>query len=337
MKIDRIILIFFSIILSTPCSSQQSKWRLSVLDGDNTELRRAIVDSVINESFWYEKANYIPWWLLKKEDFTDKSKEKLVSYFNRKMPNDDIENIRHECVKRLLKDSVQTKIKSEKQNISFNLYIEKEAQKDINHLSISAKSEISPLYARLLGWLDYRPAVNIILSVLTDNIFNSQYAQDNQRELIYNCKLALARMGNKEFEEDLINNYFDNIDMNCATSDFYKPFIDLFYINTIETINTALEISDTNTTYKVVFPDPRLELPNCSPREIVKLYLSMVLVDYPLLNPLTNEKFDLYPYPKNADIWLYDEDIINQMNNLNVWLQKNKNSYLINNDRFYYY
>jgi hypothetical protein len=301
-------------------------------------LRQSIVDSIVKESFWAMNANYMRWYsnLYHKEDFSEFAKRTLLNYFERRLSDIEIDKIKTEVKKRVDRDSVIYKSEAVKKNIAFDDYyieiLNREINKDIKVMSEHAIKQVSPLYARLLGWLDYKPAIPVLESILQDSLMNG-YAKENNTELALSCKLALARMGLKKYENELINDY-KKIELDCSQPDFYNPLKDLFYINTINSINQVIKFSENDRIYQGVHPDndKGIVIPPCTAKSAILLYLSSVIENYPL-EYMFGDKVDFY----FADVvlWADEEFYKKQMLTLEKWLKNNKNNYRINTERFF--
>jgi hypothetical protein len=302
-------------------------------------LRQSVVDSIVSESFWAMNANYIRWYstLYRKEDFSEFAKKTLLNYFNRELPDVEKNKIVTETKRRIDKDTAKYKIEAEKKGIEFDNYynetLHNEIKKRIQIMSKRARNQVSPIYARLLGWLDYKPSIPILESILRDSLLINDYSKDNKEELALNCKLALARMGNKKYENELLN-YYNKIELDCSQSDFYNPLKDLFYLNTTNSIHQVMEFSKNDKIYQGVHPDSYkgIVIPPCTAKPAIILYLSAIIKNYPI-EYMFDHKIDFYL--TDVVLWADEEFYKNQIPKLEEWLKKNKNNYVINTERFF--
>ena len=253
MKKKKIIIISILLLSNLLLYGQTgSWWRSDILNKSNDSvLRVSVVDSIVNESFWDTRAGYMRWYreMFRKTDFSENAKKTLLSYFDRTLPKTAIDRAKQNAINNLNFDIEKLRLEAEKKGLDYdslyNVRLEKQINKNIGYISADARNRVSPLYARLLGWLDYKPAIPVLEAVLTDNLKNEGYATDNKVELALSCKLALARMGNKKYEKELID-YYKNMDMDC-NNDIYKTSIsNLLYINTRNSINLIIKLSDTD-------------------------------------------------------------------------------------------
>jgi hypothetical protein len=303
---------------------------------NDIHIRQVVVDSIVNESFWSTDADYIKWYrdLYKKEDFSEYAKKTLQSYFNRELSNAEKDKIKNECKKRIDRDIERHKLDAIKKEIPFENYhlkiLNEETEKDIQIVSERAKYRISPIYARLLGWLNYTPSIPIIESVLKDSLILDDYAKYNKEELALNCKLALARMENKKYEEEILNEY-KIMEFDCSHVNFCEPFNNLFYINTRNSINHVIEFSKNNKTYPRYYP--QLTLPPCFTKPAILLYLSVVILDYPL-NYMFDKKIDFYQF-RNVVSWSEEEFYSEQIPKLEEWIKNNEQTYEIDHEKLF--
>jgi len=311
-------------------------WRIEILQNNNDiHIRQAIVDSIVNESFWKNNADYMKWYVnvFSKEDFTEYSKERLLSYFNRALNNLEKDKIRNSCQLRLGNDINRYKQEAEKEGLSFEDYfnkiLNKEIEKDIYIMSKQAEKTISPLYARILGWLNYEKAVPILESVIKDSLSIDEYAKYNKKEFEMSCKLALARMGNKQYEIEILSSLKKEIP-NCNDPEFLDFLLDLFYINTKKSINFVIQLTDD---YKVYEKPYMYGLVNkCSLKDIILIYISKVITNYPIIFENENTKDVDKNFPQGSSL---DDFYRKQYDGLLKWLKNNKNDCHINNDQFF--
>jgi hypothetical protein len=334
-----------------PCSSLSGQVnkidiRIKILSANqkNTILRQKIVDSIINESFDYAKANEIKLFLnlLKKEDFSENAKEKLIKYFNRNLSEYDKDNIKKNCIKHINNFRLEKyKQQAMLQNIPFEEYYQNELNKETNaaihYAHKEALNNISSVYPRLLGWLNYKPAISVLKSVIKDSLNNKEYARNNKDNFILNCKLALARLGDKTIENELINKYkITNVD--CSDANFSIILNNLFYINTRNSINQVIKYLSDKKVNQPYHPDADIgiKIPSYSNRNVILIYLSTVIVDYPIKFEYPEDSNDLLIiFPYMSIIYATMEYYTKQMNDLEKWLKTNINTYKINTERFF--
>ncbi|MDR2126367.1 MAG: hypothetical protein LBP63_06025 [Prevotellaceae bacterium] len=330
------IFIILNILIIVSHVSGQDRGTILQRSNDIT-LRQSVIDSIVNESFWAIKANYIRWYstLYRKEDFSEFAKKTLLNYFSRELPDVEINNITNEVKKRLDKDIVKYKSEARRKSIEFDSYyneiFNREIKKSIKIMSERARNQVSPLYARLLGWLNYKPSIPILESILQDSLING-YAKDNKGELMLNCKLALARMGNKKYENELLN-FYQNINMDCNHEEYIVAITNLFYINTRTSINHVIKLSEKDTTF--IQPYMYGLVTECSPKKINLLYIATVINNYPI-------KFE-YEDSKDVNEMMILSPILyhsypffeSQYKTLLQWLKANMETYGINTERFF--
>ncbi|MDR3227705.1 MAG: hypothetical protein LBT56_08565 [Prevotellaceae bacterium] len=301
-------------------------------------LRQAVVDSIINESFWDRDAEKIKSYvyLYHKEDFSEYSKQKLMQYFNRTLPKYEIEKIKIMCVKQLKRDSVQLEEKAKKQNVSFSEYyeqtLEKKIEKNVKIVSVRAMEYISPIYTRILGWLNYKPSIAVLESILTDSVKNKDYAKYNRDIFILNCKLALARMGNKKYETEILNQY-KKMDMDCNNTEYINPINNLFYINTRSCINHVINLTNTNEIYTRPYMYGLID--ECSPKKTNLIYFTTVILNYPIIFEYEDINFMNEMIIQNATLFQSDSFFEKQYDTLLKWLNTNINTYNINTERLF--
>ena len=294
-------------------------------------MRISVVDSIIDESFTYKQADCLKWYrgFYRKSDFSEKAKATLLSFFNRTLPEREIRKAHDDAVESLQYIEQRLKKRAQDEGLNYDsLYqvtLKTQEQKNLNYFSIQARHNVSPLYARLLGWLHYKPAIPVLQAVLRDSLKMKDYACENKKELAFNCKLALARMGNKRYEKELINHY-RCVHLDCSSSDFCDNLDDLFYINTRQSINVAIDFSKNNKKYS-----PKLS--HCSTKTSVLLYLSVVIKNYPL-EYMFNYKIDFHCSHSLAE-WESQEFYAKQVPKLEKWLKKNSNSYEIDSEKLF--
>jgi hypothetical protein len=191
---------------------------------------------------------------------------------------------------------------------------------------------ISPWYARFLGWLDYKPAIPVLEAVLQDSLLIDGYAANNKAEFTLSCKLALARMGNKKYENELLNEY-KNMELDCSRHDFNNPLNDLFYINTINSINQVIAFSKNEKVYQGIHPEHYrgATLPPCTAKPGIYLYLSTIIKNYPL-EYLFGYKIDFYS--QDVVRWADEAFYKDQIPKLEKWIEENK-TYIIDTERLF--
>jgi hypothetical protein len=310
----------------------------------DTILRRKIVDSIITESFDYTKANEIKLFLniLKKEDFSENAKKRLVEYFDRSLTEYEKDNIKENCIKRIENLYLEEyKQQAVLQNIPFEEYYQNKLNKEISvaiqYAQKEALNNISSVYPRLLGWLNYKPAISVLKSVIEDSLTNKEYARNNKDDFILNCKLALARMGDMMLEDELINKY-KSINIDYSDANFNIIFNNLFYINTRNSINQSIRYLSDKKINQIDHPDANLgiKIPSYSNRNVILIYLSTVIVDYPIKFEYPEDSGDLFiSFPYMTIIYATMEYYIKQMDDLEKWLKANKNTYKVNTERFF--
>jgi hypothetical protein len=334
----KIFIIYIMLIIVSHVSGQYQDRNTILQHSNDIALRQSVVDSIIKESFWAMNAGYIRWYssFYRKEDFSEFAKKTLLNYFDRKLPDTEINKIKKDVKKRIDKDIAQYKAEAAKKNIEFDDYyskiLYKEIKKSILIVSERAMAQISPLYARLLGWLNYKPAIPVLESILRDSLLINEYAKYNKEELALNCKLALARMGNKKYEKELMN-FYQNINMDCNNEEYIVAITNLFYINTRTSINYVINLSETD----IFFRQPYMYglVIECFPKKINLLYIATVINDYPI-------KFE-YDDNKNVNDMIILSPTLyqsypffeNQYETLLQWLKTNINTYKINTERFF--
>lgn len=311
-------------------------WRHENLqNNEHLYVRQAIVDSIINESFWSSNADYIKWYIdvLRKEDFTEYSKRKLLSYFDRALDDLEKDKIRNNCLLRLKDDTVRCKQKVEKEGVSFDdcfrAIINGEVGKDIHIMSEQAKKTISPLYARILGWLNYKEAIPVLESVIKDSLSIDEYAKYNRKEFEVNCKLALARMGNEYYENEMLS-FSEKEIPNCNDLEFLEFLSNIFYINTRKSIYYAVQLANDDKIYQKPYMYGLVN--ECSPKGIILIYISKVIENYPIIFEDENTKDADIDFPQGSSLEIFYKK---QNNGLLKWLKENKNSYQINKDYFF--
>ncbi|GHV38835.1 hypothetical protein FACS1894179_02830 [Bacteroidia bacterium] len=337
ITISILLLLFFIKLLG----QGNSNYRSDILQqSSDSILRCRIVDSIVNESFWSIDATYMIWYreFYKRTDFTDCTKEKLMSYFNRSLNDIEKQRIINESTKLLKKDVDKIKEEARKNNVTYDslysLKLNNLIKNNIKMESLFAKNRVSPVYACLLGWLDYRPAIPVLEAVIKDSLAtNKGYAIENKEKLELYCKLALARMGNESYENEIIDKY-RTIEMDCSRSglDFCRPLDNLFYINTRKSINFVIELTKVEKTYKRSHPEIG-ELPPCSSKSAILLYLSTVIIDYPIKG-MFGGKVDFYTF-HNPVAWADEEFYSEQIPKLEQWIISNKDAYRINTEKLF--
>jgi len=332
--INMLSLIFFIELLG----QGNSDYRSNALQRSNDKVFRcAIVDSIVNESFWNTDASCMMWYreFYRKTDFSAYAKEKLLSYFNRNLDDYEKQKIMDETTKEFMRNAEKIREEADIKNVPYDslysLKLNDLIKDNIRIKSLYARNRVSPIYARLLGWLDYKPAIPILEAVIKDSLITDKYAIDNKDELELNCKLALARMGNKFYEDGIINKY-KVIEMDCSRSDFCKPLDDLFYINTRKSIDFVIELTKTGKTYKRFHPEIG-ELPPCSSKSSILLYLSAVIIDYPI-EGMFGGKIDFYTF-HNPVAWADEDFYSEQIPKLEKWIIQNKDTYKINTEKLF--
>ena len=151
-----------------------------------------------------------------------------------------------------------------------------------------------------------------------------------------NCKLALARMGNRKYEEEILKEY-KKINLDCNQDDLYISVNNLFYINTRASINQVIQYSKENRSYKYEHPDAYKGIinPPCMVKSVILLYLSLVIDNYPLKYDDEADKFLIYMNPRLIrtfnDIVFYKS----QEKTMEEWLRQNMLNYQINTEKFF--
>jgi hypothetical protein len=314
----------------------RSDYKKNIMRNSNdTILRQIVVDSIVNEIFWDVSASYMASYsdCFRKTDFSDYAKEKLLSYFNRTLPNEECQEIIDECKMRMAMDSNKIRVDAESKGVPFDSLfsqkLKKEIDRDIDIVSSRARSYVSPIYARLLGWLDYKPAIPILEAVLKDSIKNKGYAKEHKDEFVLNCKLALARMGNKKYENEILL-FYNEIDLDCSNNDYLVPINNLFYINTRASINYVIKLTNTDKIYERPYMYGFIN--QCSPKKMNLLYLASVILNYPII----------YEYDEIKDLVIqhsytyeFEPFYEKQCDELLKWLNRNKNTYKINTEKLF--
>jgi len=334
-------LIFSIILLMTSyayLSGQgNSYYRNSVLYRSNDSvLRCAVVDSIVNESFWDTDAKRIPYYrsLYRKTDFSESSKETLLSYFNRSLNDFEIQKIIDDAKKTMEFDIEKIKKESEQKYISYDsLYMIKLNElvnRNTKIVSARAKSWVSPYYAYLLGWLDYKPAIPVLEAIIKDSLVtNKGYAVDNREKLETSCKLALARMGNKQYQKELLADY-KKVEISCNNPRYTDFLQNLYYINNKECINYVIQLSEDDKIQTQPYMYGLVH--ECSPQGIILIYLSKVINDYPLKFEYEETKEITMEYPQGLSL---DPFYKNQFVILSNWLKKNRETYKINTEKLF--
>ena len=330
-----ILFLFPMIVWGQPRS--YSYW--TVLNNDSTPSieRIQIVDSLTNLSF-RDGFPSLPWGSLRKSDFSDTAKETLLNYLlDRTLPNYIIEDMKNRKRIFMQRDSYREFLwkEAERRNIEFNIYFEQVFEEQINQgIEINKASvlknvpEIIPL---LLGWLEYEPALPVLNSVLTDSIRKTGYAEHNRKSFESSVKLALARMGNREYEKEFLD-LFSTATIATNRIKYWKDLKSLYYINTKQTIDRAIESLKEESLYIETDNEIPGELIYSS-RNLTLISLYFIIQDYPL-----NFK-ELYD-KKRIDsqhrwgVFSYSVLYKEQFPFLENWLNEHKSSYLINRDIF---
>jgi len=341
MKI-RFLTISFLLLFCQLVDAQNQRWRVQTLAlSEDAVLRQAIVDSIVINSFWNTDELNRVLIFLNKEDFSSDSKKMLLSYFNRDIRAVDIDRIKKEVDDRMKKNLERYEREAIEKNVPFTQHYES-VREDLIYrkllvVSEQARSIVSPMYARILGWLDYEPAKAVIYSVLRDSLPMGEYAKNNKKEFELSCKLALARMGNKKYEKEIINEYSE-IKIGCSRENLHIPIRNLFYINSRRSIDTVIQYSKKNIIIQRSHPDAHLGIstPPCRVTSVVLLSLSLVIEDYPLNFLDEADKFVFYTSPELIAAYAEDDFYKSQEKKLKQWLKDNADTYQINTERFFY-
>lgn len=191
-----------------------------------------------------------------------------------------------------------------------------------------ACKEVSPLYSRILGWLDYKPAIFIIQSVINDSLRIKAYASYNKVELERNCELSLARMGDKKYEKETLRQLKQQ-DFNCNEQSFLDLLSDLFYINTQASINQVVDIAIEE---KIISQPYMYGFVNeCSTREVTLMYIAKVIKNYPIKWQY-DERYIALQYPK---LFVHEPFYMEQYPELLKWLKNNPKKYLLDRESFF--
>jgi hypothetical protein len=164
----------------------------------------------------------------------------------------------------------------------------------------------------------------------------NEYAKDNKDELILNCKLALARMGDKNYEKEILSQY-RNMEIDCSREDFSKPLNNLFYINTRNSIQKVIEFSKNNKIYQGLHPDAYkgIVMPPCSVKHTILLYLVVVIKNYPIRFEYHGEDENYFlQFPSLIQAYT-NAFYLKQFPELEKWLKQNSKTYQINTERFF--
>jgi len=335
-----IVLIAVMAIFSLSGYAQTNFGRRNILRfSDDVTLRQQVVDSIINESFWENEARKISQYAahFKKEDFSEAAKQKLLSYFDRSLNENEIDEIIKHYKRLMQNDEESHKARATQQNIPFEEYYERElnilVERGVSMVQNRARRNVSIYYPRLLGWLNYQPAIPIIETVLRDSLTNENYAGSNREIFELNCKLALARMGNKYYEERCLAIYKD-VEINCCNVNFYMPLNDLFYINTRNSIAQIIQYSMSEKTFMCYAPDAWIAPSPCFAKDVIILYLFFGITNYPLQFDGRDRELIMF-WPEGIIALAIRSYYKEQIPKLEQWLKENAETYEINTERFY--
>jgi hypothetical protein len=310
---------------------------------NNIHIRQIIVDSLVNESFWdrdVDKSLKMYLFYLKKDDFSEKSKQKLMQYFNRKLTDEMKSEVIQEFTNFIDADSINLKENALKNNMTFEDY---KKQFLIQNIPVKLKGatnkirrEIPIVYSRILGWLDYKDAIPLLKSVLSDSIKNENYAIHERDEFVMNCKLALARMGNEEYENEIIE-LSKSIKIKETGYRAYLDFLfNLYYINSQKSISAAINMMKKEDIYTEYYPELSSEF-NYINKNIILTSLYYIIKNYPL--QIANE-YDMVEFNVcNKHIIFrcsYSDFYSKQFYKLEKWLENNKDNYELNTETFFY-
>ena len=284
---------------------------------------------------------WFSWSDIRKEDFSETAKTTLLRHIaDRTLSDSMIEQMKNEERKFMRTNSWwqdELQQRAERENIDFDALFEQALNEQVGR-SIKTVQEreieiVPTIIPLLLGWLEYEPAIPVLNAILTDSIPNTNYALHNRERFARNVRLALARMGNKEYEREFLQE-FSNADMSANKHRYFNLQRELYYINSRTAIDAVIESLQYESFY---FESTEgLGIPGgitFSSRKITLLTLYYVILDYPLIfeSPFHQRHLDnQFDIPDLDFLDFY----IEQFPFLKQWVNENRDTLQIDRDRF---
>ena len=282
---------------------------------------------------------WFSWVDIRKEDFSEKAKATLLRHLtDRTLSDNGIEQIRSSTRESMLANSTLLKNlqqRAERADIDFDVFFEQtlneRADGAIERTQRSAIEFVPAIIPLLLGWLEYEPAIPVLNAILTDKIPNTNYALHNRGIFARNVRLALARMGNKEIEQEFLQKFL-NADVSGGRDQYLSLLKQMYYINSRTAINAVIESIKNELLFIEVMPAIAGEVVHSS-RNWILLTLYYVILDYPLKfeRPFHQEHLDSQPSrPTFVNMAFYRA----QYPFLEQWLKENRETFQIDRERF---
>jgi len=314
----------------------------SILFGNSTDqlLRIQTMDSLVERHFFSNPRNIMySWSVIKKEDFSETAKATMLSYLaDRSLSDNFVEGMKNRQRNFMLTDSIQRESlrqSAERRNVDFDVYfelvLEERANRGIKANEEAALRGVPEMLPLLLGWLDYEPAVPVLHSLLSDSLKRTDYAAHNRAAFERSVKLALARMGNREYEQEFID-AFSKANMETDRDWYWNQLKGLYYINSRPAIDMAIESMQRESFY--IYTDDQIPGEAVySSKNLILLTLYYVIQDYPLEFKGLHDK-QWIDYQHTWAVFAYSNFYKEQFPFLENWLNEHKNSYVINGDIF---
>lgn len=299
------------------------------------EYRVQYLDSIVDNAF-ISGLEMLPWNAVKMEDFSKKSKIKICEYFNRSIRKSDISRIEERSWSWTNNDTLYIKKQAERKKISIDscktLLFNERVMLSLETESKKLRGNIPVIFPYVLGWLDYTSSYDLLTSIIVDSLSDNSYASQNRTIFEKTCKLALARMGNKKYENEFIE-LFKNTNIKDGHSKYWDALQNLLYIGSKEC--TALIISHINDESYLVETFPGIPGENILyTKNIILISLYFIISDYPLIFEYEYDEEILLSDPSSAVFNFSNvEYYTNQFIKLENWLQKNSN-YKIDRNTF---
>ena len=310
---------------------------------DQTE-RIQVMESVVEQYLFsadsplFRGRIQFSWIDIRKEDFSETAKATLLRHLaDRTLPNNMIEQIRND-EREFMRESSwwqnELQQRAERENADFDVIFEQalneqvsKSIKTIQEREIEVVPAIIPL---LLGWLEYAPATPVLNVILTDSIPNTNYALHRREIFTRNVRLALARMGDKEIEQEFLD-AFSKTDISIGRHQYVNLLQQMYYINSRTAINVVIESLQRESFVVEIdemFPDETF-----SSNDFILLTLYHVILNYPLEfeNTFHQQRFNRQV---ESAVFSFVTRYAEQFPFLKQWVQENRETLQIDRERF---
>ena len=347
MIMKKYLLISLLLLLPAITFGEDRGRYLRIFYNQNTEqsVRTQTMESLVERYFFstssplFRGAISFVWSDIRKEDFSETAKATLLCHLaDRTLPDSMIEQIRNRA-REFMQENWEwwqeyLQQRAEREDIDFDVLFEQilnervsNSIKTVQEREIEVVPVIIPL---LLGWLEYEPAIPVLNTILTDSIPNTNYALHHREIFTRNVRLALARMGDKEIEQEFLE-AFSKADASISRRGYINLLQQMYYINSRTAIDAVIESLERE--FFIVETSDRFPDEVFSSNDFTLLTLYHVILDYPL-------EFEFPSQQRNFDRQLSWEYFIffdfytEQFPFLKQWIQENRETLQINRERF---